>query len=231
MKKYFINYASGGFKNSQREALERAREYGFLTQGYSEADLDYSFSTYYEKILSESKGAGFWLWKPYIIKQKLKEIEHGDYLIYMDSGGKFKKDPTPLFTKIDEKGFLTFNLIWKVGQYTKANVFEAINGKNDFTYRDERVVMAGCIIMKKCDFVESFIDKWLHYCSFYELISDYPSPTPNLSEFIDTRHDQSIFSLLVHKYEVKNIPQIDQYRTSHGLFDDEVYIDFHGIRK
>ena len=231
MKKYFINYASGGFKNSQREALERAKEYGFSTQGYSEIDLDLTFSTHYKKILTESKGAGYWLWKPYIIKQKLKEINKGDYLIYMDSGGKFIKDPTPLLTKIDEKGLLTFHLTWLQSQFTKANVFEAINGPDDFSYRNYLIVMAGCIMMKKCDFVESFIDKWLHYCSYYELISDYPSPTPNFPEFIDARHDQSIFSLLVHKYGVKNIPQIDQYRTFHGLFDDEVYIDFHGIRK
>jgi hypothetical protein len=227
MKKYFINYAARGFKNSQQIGLEAAKSFGFNVEGFNENNIDESFYNYYSTHFQQPRGAGYWLWKPYIIKHKLSTIEKGDYLIYMDSGGKFIKDPTPLLSQIDKKGFLTFNLNWKDGQWTKGNIFDTLEARE---YRYNKMILTGCIMMKKSKAVEKIIDKWLHYCSYYELVSDTHSDG-NFPEFIENRHDQSIFSLLVHKHGLKNIPQIDQYRNSHGLFDDEIYIDFHGVRE
>ena len=89
MKKYFINYAARGFKNSQQIGLEAAKSFGFNVEGFNENNIDESFYNYYSTHFQQPRGAGYWLWKPYIIKHKLSTIEKGDYLIYMDSGGKF----------------------------------------------------------------------------------------------------------------------------------------------
>ena len=32
------------------------------------------------------QGAGFWVWKPFIILKELEHLEEGDYLLYTDAG-------------------------------------------------------------------------------------------------------------------------------------------------
>lgn len=34
------------------------------------------------------QGAGFWVWKPFIILKELEHLEEGDYLLYTDAGAR-----------------------------------------------------------------------------------------------------------------------------------------------
>ena len=43
------------------------------------------------KKLIDSHRAGYWIWKPFIIKQYLNNLNYGDYLIYHDGGSEFYK--------------------------------------------------------------------------------------------------------------------------------------------
>ena len=42
-----------------------------------------------KKILSEKKGNGLYLWKPYFLNKAYRELKDGDYLIYTDAGSIF----------------------------------------------------------------------------------------------------------------------------------------------
>lgn len=43
MNKYFINFANNGFYESQNLALDKAKDFGFITTGYDMSDIDTDF--------------------------------------------------------------------------------------------------------------------------------------------------------------------------------------------
>lgn len=229
--KYFINYASGGFFNSQNEGLRSAKSFGFESIGYTDNDIDNDFKSKYSTILNSKRGAGYWIWKPYIILDMLNKMSDGDYLIYMDSGARFVKDPSEFIEMIDEKGILSFSMIHKQYKWTKGDCFYYINKENKESFKDDNQLQGTYIFFRKCDYSVSFVKKWLEYCTMDGLISDEPNKSmDNFDGFIDHRHDQSIFSLLSYNEGIKSVPQIDQYCVEHGYDLSRKIVERHGIR-
>jgi hypothetical protein len=229
--KYFINYASNGFTNSQNIGLKSASQFGFKSIGYTNLDLDKEFITKNNKILSSSRGAGYWLWKPYIILDMLNKINDDDYLIYMDSGACLTGDPTNYLEMIDDKGILSFSMVQKTSKWTKGDCFFEINQVNKNDFAESNQIQGTYIFLRKCDYSVSFVKRWLFLCEKENLITDQPNINMgNFSDFIDHRHDQSILSLLIYNKSIMNIPQIDQYCVEHGLDISRQIINRHGIR-
>jgi len=231
-KKYFINYSSNGFKKSQENGLETAKKYGFITKGYTEKDLDSDFIKKNDYILSQKRGAGYWLWKPYIILDMLNKIDEGDYLVYMDSGANFIGDPQNYLDMINEKGILAFSMIQKTSKWTKGDCFYLINGKDSlYNFSDTNQLQGTYVFFKKCTYAVDFVKKWLELCVNENIITDIPNVyVENMYDFIDHRHDQSIFSLLCYNNNIMHIPQIDQYCVEHNLPIDRKIVNRHGIR-
>jgi len=96
--KLLINYANNVFRTSQRLNSKTGKEIGLFDEviSYSPKDIGRSFYKRNEKILSQKRGNGYWLWKPYFIKKTLEMLNWGDYLFYCDSGSYFIKPITPL---------------------------------------------------------------------------------------------------------------------------------------
>lgn len=81
---------------------------------YSPDDLDHKFRERYHDILSQKKGGGYYLWKPYIIKQTLQQLKTDDFMIYTDSGGfYYSHNVNPLILKMKKRivGFYIRNNI------------------------------------------------------------------------------------------------------------------------
>ena len=53
---------------------------------YSVSDIDPEFREKNRHILSQPRGNGYWLWKPYFIARTLRLLQEGDYLVYCDAG-------------------------------------------------------------------------------------------------------------------------------------------------
>ncbi len=58
--------------------------------------------------------------------------------------------------------------------------------------------------MKRCDIIMKFLKDWILYIDIYSNIDDLPSNIKNLDWFIQHRHDQSIFNLLLKTYKLNN---------------------------
>ena len=227
--KYFINYASNGFLQSQKEGLRTAKLFNFETFGYSEKNIDEDFLNKNSKILTSSRGGGYWLWKPYIILDMLNKLNDNDYLIYMDSGANLISDPSNYLDIIDEKGVLAFSMMQKTSKWTKGDCFYLLD--KDLKFKDCNQLQGTYIFIRKTESSVNFVRKWLEHCTNENLISDLPNIyMDNLSDFIDHRHDQSIFSLLAYSQNIQNIPQIDQYCVEHGYDLNRKIINRHGIR-
>lgn len=229
--KYFINYASNGFYKSQIIGLDSARNFGFECIGYTDKDIDINFQIKYKDILSCKRGAGYWLWKPYIILDMFSKISNGDYLVYMDSGARFISDPNEYLQMIDEKGILSFSMVQKTSKWTKGDCFFYINKDDKSLFKENNQLQGTYIFFRKNDFSVKFVEKWLEYCTIPGLITDdINNKMDNYEDFVEHRHDQSIFSLLCYNENIKFVPQIDQYCVEHGYDISRKIVDRHGIR-
>jgi hypothetical protein len=232
MIKYFINYSSNGFKKSQEYGLESAEKLGFIVKGYTEKDIDLDFMKKNESILKQVRGAGYWLWKPYIILNMLNKMSDGDYLIYMDSGANLISEPDIYLNLINEKGILAFSMVQKTSKWTKGDCFYSVNGKDNlYNFSDTNQLQATYIFFRKCQSAIDFVSKWLELCTNENCITDIPNVyAQNMTDFIDHRHDQSVFSLLCYNNDIMYIPQIDQYCIEHNIPIDRKIVNRHGIR-
>jgi hypothetical protein len=198
---HYINYSDDAFASQQRMACffaKNTRSVNTIT-AYSRNDLDSDFRKKNANTLDKKRGGGFWLWKPYIITKKLREIEYGDYLLYSDSGAVLLKDPTEIISDMEliEQDFAGFELPLIERQWTKPSLFASL-GCDSQKYSESNQILSSFHMIRKTKFSRDFYENFLDLCQKPDLLLD---DTPNqviASDygFIDHRHDQSIFSLL-----------------------------------
>jgi hypothetical protein len=62
---------------------------------------------------------------------------------------------------------------------------------------------AGALIVKKTENTIRYIQEWLDMCCIYEDITDSKSKIKNSNLFREHRHDQSLLSIIIHKYNIQ----------------------------
>jgi hypothetical protein len=202
-----INYADHNFIKQQKYNTKTAYKYGAdIVIEYSPDDLDQEFKRKYWHILSEKRGAGYWLWKPYIILKTFEKCNDGDYLFYVDSGAYFVNKISYLIEEMNRKNdyIMAFELPLIEKQWTKRDAFILMNCDSDY-YAESNQILAGYILARKCHASVKFFEEYLNYCTDYRILTDLPNEMgkDNYENFIEHRHDQSVFSLLCKKYNIK----------------------------
>lgn len=218
MKKHLVNYSDKSHHNAQKENSISGLKFGGFDNVFSFnlQDLGDEFIIENKGIMSQSRGAGYWMWKPFVIKKALEMMDDNDVLMYSDSGISFIKNIDELIDIMDmtEEKLLLFELedIHPNKRWTKRDCF-ILMGLDKEEYLNQNQLLASYILMRKNDFVLKFVEEWLTYAKDYRIITDSPNECglPNYPEFMDHRHDQSILSLLGRKYNIKNIPDVTQY--------------------
>ncbi len=202
--KWFLNYADKGFFEAQTFGITSALKFGFdVAMPMSRKDLDAEFLGKYDHILSQHRGAGYWLWKPYLILKVLNMAKDGDYVYYGDSGTNFIDDVSYLITDLEKtkQPIMAFDLQQMPERWwTKMDVF-VYNKCEDVKYMDSNICDAAHQLIRKCDESMEFYNEYFSQCCVENLITDCPNiyGKPNHSEFKDHRHDQSIFSINIKK--------------------------------
>lgn len=211
MTKYLINYADKNFTKSQKKNSVSGINIGGFDKviEYSRKDIDTDFYTKNQIILDSTRGAGYWLWKPYIIKKTLDRVNDGDIIFYCDAGSHFESSMKPLFNIINNtnQDIIPFQLTNLEKHWTKADVFVLM--ELDFPeYYNTLQRLSGFHLLRKSEFTVKFYDEFLKYAQNINIISDLPNicGKKNYDGFRENRHDQSIFSLLTKKYKLKSYP-------------------------
>ena len=176
---------------------------------YGPDDIDPIFKEKNKDILSRKRGNGYWLWKPYFILKTFKEkLIEGDYLIYTDAGILYIDTTYKIINFLKEQNAE----MWAIQlndcvekKYTKRDAFILLGADSPF-YTDTNMYMAGIQVYRKSKFTEKFLEELLYYSQDKRIITDEPNilGKQNYEEFIDNRHDQSVFSLLIKKYGQAN---------------------------
>lgn len=216
MKLFFLTF--GGPTINYHEAVERlcnqAKKMEIFDEiiGMTEKDLqnDQEFwSKHCDFINSNSRGYGYWLWKPYIIKKILEKMNDDDILLYLDSGCELNYMARDKFLEYIElvkiKKILGTNGSSTDYNYTKMDLISFFGMENNIELLKKRHMQATALLMIKNNDIEKLINEYYEICSNnYNLINDSQSIQKNFDEFIEHRHDQSVFSLLVKKYGLIN---------------------------
>ncbi|NCY21189.1 hypothetical protein EBX31_04435 [bacterium] len=206
MQKILLSFASGKYLIGQEYLIESGRPYFTGHASYRPEFLDSEFVKKHQQILAAPKGAGYWLWKPQILRETLARVADGDFVFYVDSGNLIIGNPQPLFDlcALDPRGVLLFDnrdgkddgTPWQNAAWTKMDCYRRMGCEGDrFTQANK--VNGSYILIRKCKFSCAFVEEYLRWCCTDDLLTDAPSRLgAELPVFQTHRHDQSILSLL-----------------------------------
>jgi hypothetical protein len=208
----FITFGSHeNFINAGNRLLEQAKsmslfEETILYTGEHLKTDDCFWEKHRDFINKNSRGYGYWLWKPYIIQQTMNKMKNGDILLYLDCGCEIAvAERASLVNDIE---FLKQSNKCIMGTTTEVercwNKMDLIL-KLEMNY-DRHLNTAqrqgGTQLILVCDESRELVNKWYDLACDYHMIDDSPSVNKNLDCFREHRHDQSIFSLLTKKYDL-----------------------------
>ncbi|STA98788.1 hypothetical protein [Clostridium baratii] len=208
-----INYADKNFEKSQKFNTKTAYRKGKVDHviEFTPNDIDNKFYIENKEVLDMKRGGGYWLWKPYILLKTINKYKYGDYIFYCDSGAYYIDKVEYLIDSLDRSGqdIMIFELPLIEKQWTKKKVFDSMKC-NKKIYTDTNQRLATYILLKISDRSKKFFEEYLYFCKEKDLLIDYNNEGID-SDFIDSRHDQSILSLLSKKYKIEAFRDPSQY--------------------
>lgn len=216
MKTILVNYANDRF--------ERVRSINSWTGKwiahfdkifeYGPQDIDDQFKKKYDHILSQRRGNGLWLWKPYFVLKTLETMEDNDILFYLDSGAFFVRDIRTVVEQMNDDIFVN-ELPLVEYQWTKQSVIQTVS-KDAYYNANSNQILATYFIIRKTNYSMKFVKNWLDLCCREELINPHSSER---DDCISHREDQSLLSLLCKNENIKPHRDFSQY----GRFPDGYY--------
>ena len=199
----FLTYGTGRFAGQRDRLAAEATATGAFANVVAgdAASIERGYANRHAAVLGAARGAGYWLWKPYMIHKLLSQAQDGDVVMYADAGSVFTGDPRPLLALARKHGFLGFRMPHMTQGWTKGDVYKALDMDINL-YGRERQLSGAVLFFKKCPRTMDLVQRWLALCEREDLLTDVPSVAPNHAEFQDHRHDQSILTLLLLKHGV-----------------------------
>ena len=212
---WFLTYGDAAFARSRERLAVEARAFTGVFAQVRAVGREYllpAWARAHAKLLNESRGGGYWVWKPHIMLRLLhEEMVDGDVLLYADAGCTFVANPAPYLELAAQHGLVLFrNAASKVQQWTKGYTFAAL-GLDPAQWGEERMVAGGIIALQKRPWVMELLERWEHL-----MVED-----PDVVNDVDTsarvadhkgfkahRHDQSVLSLLGIKHGVFMAPYL-----------------------
>jgi hypothetical protein len=209
-RKYVITYGHNCCAMSKERAVNQAIDVGNVdfAEALDLSELSIPFQIAHQNILRHRKGAGYWLWKPYVIlKTLLTKLNDGDLLVYHDAGSYFVKDLGPLYKACmdAEPSVLTFHQPYQESMYSKRDAFILMGMDKPQVYQQGQTQrLSGLqVYMKSCTTIQ-FLMEHLAYSAEGRIVSDDKNVMgkENFEGFVGNRHDQTILSLLSKKWGI-----------------------------
>ena len=206
---HFCSFANSKINWTLDRVAKEAKDSGFFTTvtTFSENDIP-SYVVEYAKIAP--RGYGYWAWKPMIIREMMRRVKDGDIIFYADAGCSIVKNEKTeacfnrWIEKVQEhpKQRLAFQMPHREQIYTKMDLLNFLNATQEM--RQSGQYMATVQIYVNTPDNQAFVDRLIEIDNRdgHHLIDDTPSIAPNSPNFVEHRHDQSVFSLCCKIYGV-----------------------------
>jgi len=213
-QKWFITFGgpTANYHNAVKRICEQARNINIFDNiiGYTDKDLK-SDAAFWENhkdfILSNTRGYGYWLWKSYLTRKTLEQMNDNDILVYADAGCIINPNGKPRLLEYfdivnqSQYGNFSFQMEHLEKCWTKKAVFDYCDVNNEASITETGQLVGGIYVLRKCPHTIKLIDDWYRVCCQYHILDDSTGgASANNDSFQDNRHDQSVFSVLRKKY-------------------------------
>ncbi|MBP2300479.1 hypothetical protein [Azospirillum picis] len=222
MARILLNYADGAFLAAQKHNAATGLAVGgfdaVAALGRRTLDDHPDFVARNRATLEQPRGAGYWLWKPFLIHWMLStQLAEGDVLFYCDSGAHFIHRIDPVVELCRQRRDLPILLFTLQAEHrnrvwTKRDCFHYM-GLDHPGYANATQILASFIVCERTPATVAFAAEWLQHAEDPRILTDRPNECglPNYPEFRDHRHDQSILSLLGRRRGVRTVADISQW--------------------
>jgi hypothetical protein len=211
---HLVTFATAEFAAARQRLVKSALDMGEFEHVFSWDVKRLQDDSFFEgkHLLSHQRGVGYWSWKPHIILDALEHVRDGDVVVYYDAGrysGGFVITRTlaPLIEFAERhEGILPGVAVPVFGpnaRWTRRDCFVLMNCDAPSYWRHPHVQATFSLWIKSVP-VLKFVEEWRSYCADVRVVGDGPNTcgVPNFPIFIDHRHDQSVLTNLVAKYEL-----------------------------
>ena len=212
MKKVHISFGDEKYKKSLDLLGQTTLEIGKVVKliAYRPQFLETDFFAQKNAfILSRPRGAGYWIWKPFIILKTFENLEIGDAVLYTDAGLKVISDLSPLFELLKNEpngGKIIFKVpevrtTHKAKKWTKRDCF-VLTDCDEEKYWNAPMTNGAVSLWIKNEENEKFLREWQKYLRDPRIVTDDVNMCgrANFLDFVDHRHDQSVLTILCAKY-------------------------------
>ena len=157
-----------------------------------------------------SKGYGYWVWKPYIVNKALSTLNENDILLYVDGRSGLRKTGKPIrwldeFIMQNQFDIASWQMIHKEMSWTNGDIISAFNLDLNSELLKTGQFAATFHAWRKNIRSLNFSNEWLNFLLHNrEICRDEVSKNFNHKKFIENRHDQSVFSLMIKTKIVNN---------------------------
>lgn len=217
---HLLAFANARYHAARERLINSAHAFGASSVHAHDPQTirQYDWANSNRHILRQKHGAGYWLWKPLLVLETLRQIPRGDFLLYADAGTTLVSSPLTLVPSCQsQRGILLFQVHGYLNNaYVKRDCFVALGCDTEQYWHAEQVNGA-FLFLQHNDSTIAFIAEWAAWADSLGLITDAPNRLgrPNLPGFIQHRHDQSILSLLAIKHRFKPCPDPSQWGEPH----------------
>jgi hypothetical protein len=226
----FLTFGDGslGWRNAARRLAGQARRSGLFVDVvyHNRRSLLQAIPELAERNFQKNvRGFGYWVWKPYMVNHYLQNFKDDvDGIAYLDAGCTINATSESLlrFRKYMEwsqsSGGLCFQMNLPEQVWTKEDLLAELRASE--TARKTGQIVATVFLLNKSK-GQILSSRWLELALKSHLLDDSPSRLENHRDYIEHRHDQSIFSLLAKELQIKTIP--DETAFHPGVDGDKTY--------
>lgn len=164
------------------------------------------------EVMNIDRGGGCWIWKPIVLQHALSRLDEGDILVYSDAGcwfeGEMKSFVTQDLEAVAADPIGISHCGTKGGErekYIRMDVLSALvdDISGYLTANEGFEFEANRLIICKKKLSSQFVDEWAGVAfNNPRYFTDDRSSVPNHRNFMDHRHDQSIYNALAFKYGI-----------------------------
>lgn len=152
------------------------------------------------------RGAGYWIWKPYVVLDALTTLPEGSVVLYTDVAMTYVDEPSGLLARSEDAEIVLFNSALANATHrtwTKRDCLVLLDADNE-QHWDRRLAQGGVQLYRVGPSARSFVAEWRDAMRDPRVLTDAPNELgyPNLDEFVEHRHDMSVLSVIAARHEI-----------------------------
>ena len=210
-KKIFISYANEPMAYSLKRIGRQARRLGIFDEVILYTSKDLPDEVKASPLMKYSRGGGYWIWKPEIIRMTLARFDEGDVVVYVDAGCTLRKSPDweEYFSQMDRYDTICFRYFCEHPEWAKwgstssesrcwmkktaVDYFAERLGSDKFKYNPQ--ILSGVLFMKGKK--NALLREWQDIMMTRpDLVKDPDPDEPQYEGFAGHRHDQALLTPL-----------------------------------